>query len=269
MRRVLSLIILAASTTGAFAADLSSPLPVKAVAEPAFSWTGFYIGGTAGYSFDNEHAFLTHGNDAHTEAAIVAGKHARSITNSSDGFTGGGEVGYTYQIANTGFLGSGGVVVGLEGDIQYIGPGSSTIYKAAGRSPIETYASQTSYLATLRARLGYAFDNLLVYGTGGWALGQVEDDRTILSPSGLVGLSSRSTDASGYAVGGGMAYAVPLGVPVGGVRMSAAVLKAEYLYYDLGTQDMHVAAPSPDHSFTSAISVSGNLVRVGIAFKFN
>lgn len=270
MRQGLSLVILAASSTLSFAADLSpATVPVKAVADPAFTWTGVYIGGTAGYGFDNEHAFNTRGNDEHTQAAILAGSHARSMTLGSDGFTGGGEVGVDYQFAHSALFGTGGVVIGLEADLQYIGPGTSAIHKAPGRSPTEFFSSKTNYLGTVRGRLGYAFNTWLIYGTGGWAYGEIEDGYDILSPSGLSSTNSRTTVGTGYAVGGGLAYAIPTHVPVGAFRWSAAVLKAEYLYYDLGSSDMYVQAPNPARSFTSNIGAGGNLVRVGLDFKFN
>ena len=99
---LLGVALLGATSTAALAADLPSrrappvyiPPPV-----PVFTWTGFYLGGNAGYAFD-----------AHTTPG----------GGTSNGFTGGGQIGYNQQIGNVplgglgGFGGGGGLVIGAE-----------------------------------------------------------------------------------------------------------------------------------------------------------
>ena len=127
----------------ALAADLSSPAPasypVKAApaAPPVFSWTGFYIGGNAGYAWGS-------GKDA----ADLYGLEP-------DGWFAGGQVGYNFQLVNN-------VLIGLEADIQ----GGDI---SGGSNGLE---SKLDYYGTVRARLGYAVDRVLPYVTGGLAYGK-------------------------------------------------------------------------------------------------
>lgn len=134
--------VLAAMTASPVAAaDLGrAPAPVvkapPAFAAPVFSWTGFYIGGNAGYGWGN-------GQDALGIAGI----------DPSGGF-GGGQLGVNYQFGNN-------VVAGLEADLQGgdISAGSGAL------------SSNLDMLGTVRGRLGYAFGRVLPYVTGGFAYG--------------------------------------------------------------------------------------------------
>jgi outer membrane immunogenic protein len=87
----------------AFAADL---LNVKAAPwyapAPTFSWTGFYLGANAGVSagtFNTSDRFGVYGTGDQDTAA-------------SKGFSGGGQLGYNYQLPGS------NVVVGIEADFQ-------------------------------------------------------------------------------------------------------------------------------------------------------
>ncbi|MFG1299221.1 outer membrane protein [Xanthobacter sp. V3C-3] len=125
----------------AHAADVARPAapPVKApvaVPAPVFSWTGFYIGGSAGYAWGS-------GQDALGVAGI-----------DPKGWLAGGQAGYNYQFANN-------VVAGIEADIA----GGGISAGAPGLS------SSLDLLGTVRGRLGYAFGPVLPYVTGGLAWG--------------------------------------------------------------------------------------------------
>jgi len=76
---------------------------------------------------------------------------------------GGFQAGYNWQF--------GAAVVGIEGDANFT---SGTANRTVGNIPVVapgnffTYTSkQPLFLATLRPRLGWAFDHGLVYVTGG------------------------------------------------------------------------------------------------------
>lgn len=261
---VYSGLVLAASSSLSFAADLPAPIPAQPAVPPAlpqaFSWTGIYLGGTVGGSFDNKHTFENTGNSPFVAQRIQGGFHPGTITNSSSGVTGGGEIGFNYQIPNSAVFGTGGVVAGVEGDFESLGSRATTVYMAPPPAPTDTFRSRTSDLGTVRGRLGYAFGSTLIYGTGGWAWGNVQDDYNITSPSGnLHAFNNRSAGRSGYAAGGGLAYAIP---------GTAFIAKVEYLHYDLGRDTMFVSLPNPANSITSRIGVTGNLVRFGLDFKF-
>lgn len=139
------------ATGRASAADLSpAPAPVvKApVAAPVFSWTGFYIGGNAGYGWGS-------GQDALGSAGV-----------DPSGWIAGGQLGYNYQFANN-------VVAGIEADLQ-----GGNLSGSVG--PL---SSKLDALGTVRGRLGYAFGPVLPYITGGFAYGNNSVDYLGLSQS--------------------------------------------------------------------------------------
>jgi len=71
-----------------------------------------------------------------------------------DGFVGGGQIGYNYEFSNH-------LVLGIEGDMDATG--------------MEFGGNDVDYTITGRARLGYAFDRWMVYGTGGVAYAKADD----------------------------------------------------------------------------------------------
>ena len=197
----------------ASAADLPSRKgPVVApVYVPVFTWTGFYVGANAGYGWGN----------------VNLNGWANNIGD-LDGFVGGGQVGYNYQI--------GQFVVGLEADIQ--GADLGTGRDVFGDSV------KTEYFGTVRARVGVAFDRFLPYVTGGWAYGNVKT-----SIPGLA-FSSDRTHTGGWAVGAGVEYAFTNNL-IGGV---------EYLYVDLGEKNILGAGTKVGTDFS--------VVRARLSYKF-
>jgi outer membrane immunogenic protein len=171
----------------ALAADLpnrrAAPAAPAFAAPPTFTWTGFYIGANAGYGFGE---FSKDGR----------------LFDDADGFVGGGQVGFNYQI--------GQFVAGLEADLQ------GADMKAGGGPLILGSQAKIEYFGTVRGRLGVAFDRALVYVTGGYAFGQAK-----VSIPGL--LISDDNMHNGYTVGGGIEYAFTNNIS----------LKGEYLYVNL------------------------------------
>jgi outer membrane immunogenic protein len=158
----------------AHAADLprrSAPVaPAPFAAVPVFTWTGFYVGLNAGYGFGT-------GDDN----LRIGGARVR-LNDDREGFVGGGQAGFNYQI--------GTFVLGLETDLQYADLGERGRFRVGGA----TFRGRESddYFGTVRGRLGVAFDRFMVYGTGGFAYGDV-------GPFG--------TDGIGWTAGGGVEYA--------------------------------------------------------------
>jgi outer membrane immunogenic protein len=256
MKKIMLAAAMSAFGTAAMAADLPSRAapPVYVPPPPIFTWTGYYIGVTAGYAFDGDHSFNNPG-------FFGAPGYVRDR---ASGFTGGGEIGYNYQFANTSYFGgTGGVVVGIEADAAYVGPGSDTVF--AGPGTIASFHSRTEFVGTVRGRLGYGFNNFLVYGTGGFAYGGVDDSIGIVGPATFAG--NRSTLRTGYAYGGGVAYALPTTSFVNFLHSSAVTLKAEFIHYDLGSTGMPVIGAGT--AFVSQIKTQGNLVRAGIDYKID
>ena len=226
----LTISMLAIAATAAQAADLPSrrappvylPPPI-----PVFTWTGFFAGANAGADF---------GGNSISSYSLPAGSVTGSTgtngvlstnrgNNSSAGFTGGGQIGYNYELGGAGFgglgFGGGGLVVGVVADAQYLdrqnnGGNVGTNYTFSGapgnafvRVPglprtnvVTTTQSRDHFFGTVRGRLGFALDRALIYGTGGLAY---------------------DTHTTGYTYGGGIEYAFTNNISIG----------AEYLRVNL------------------------------------
>lgn len=289
----------AALGASAFAADLPRrAAPPVFTPVPVFTWTGFYAGFNAGYGFS------TRGNDQPTVIAVpagaglFAGPNAAGVNtlrngvvafpnaSNSDGFVGGGQIGYNYQ-----FTPGSGVVIGIEADAQYVDFGrdrnrfafastgaivpGSLVFNPNGLSSLD-------YFGTVRGRLGYAFDRTLVYATGGFAYG---------SGGGRdFGQANGASDdfQTGYAVGGGVEFAVTPNSFLSFLNVfnsSAVTFKIEGLYVNLDRGNHTNTGAFATTGFgntvavpTSAVLLSGatNLrretefavVRAGVNYKF-
>jgi outer membrane immunogenic protein len=243
-------VLLASFATQALAADLprKSVAPVFAQPAPIFNWSGFYVGLNGGYVFDTGKSQLTG-----TPGLLATGlAPIGSSKTMGDGFTIGGTLGYNYQIGN--------FVAGVEADLNYVDLGK-TVSTTLG--PLTTTQSQDmTYFGTVRGRLGYAFDRVLIYGTGGLAYG---DQKARTSISGLASQwdGSKSDTRFGYVLGAGMEYGIT----------SNWSAKVEYLYYDLGktnyTSPLVAGAGAGAGVFaTSKAENRGNIVRAGINYRF-
>ena len=84
-------------------------------------------------------------------------------------FAWGAQAGYNYQLGN--------FVLGIEGDCQWVAGKTSTTFTAADRRCCRQFAtSDLKWMATIRGRVGLAFSQVLVYGTGGVAFAHFSDD---------------------------------------------------------------------------------------------
>jgi outer membrane immunogenic protein len=212
---------LLATSFSAQAADIPRPVykGVRSVVA-YYNWTGFYLGVNGGYGFGTSNWDIP------------------AVTVKPTGWLAGATLGYNYQM--------GSVVLGIEGDYDWADiKGSETC------AVILTCETKNTYLATIRGRIGYAFDRFMPYLTAGGAYGDIK--ATISAP--LVGAVLTSSKAQfGWTVGAGLEYAF-LG------NWSA---KLEYLYVDLGRFDTGFTTPIVDN-----VSLKQNIVRVGLNYKFS
>jgi outer membrane immunogenic protein len=273
-------------SAAAFAADLSpSPAPTnytKAPIAPPHSWTGFYAGVSGGFGWSGDDVEVT---GSPTVAAAVnagaaianasAGAVSSNFAPNPKGFIGGGQVGYNYQ--------TGQFVWGVETDLSWAdikGDASqSGTAPVVGFPPFVINSSGTAEqhidaFGTLRARLGFTpVDPLLLYGTGGLAYGHVESNTNLaetLTPSLGISFSNAVGSASawqaGWTAGAGAEYAFA----------PHWTVKAEYLYYDLGTLKYNSTLTSTAVNFpvftaagvSSNADFKGNIVRAGINYRF-
>jgi outer membrane immunogenic protein len=154
-------------------------------------------------------------------------------------------------------------VFGLEADID-----ASSLRNSFSGSVINAFGDTLSaekdlnFVSTIRGRLGFAFNNVLVYGTGGFAFGGVKNnlvDVLFVPPGGTVTMQ-RDTTETGYVVGGGIEYLIA-------PRWS---LKAEYQYIYLGSYKLSSPEMPPSGFIfsTNKIDNTFNTVRVGINYHF-
>ena len=170
--------VLLGFAAGAEAADMYAPRAPYTVNQPlnAYSWAGPYIGGNLGYEWGS----------------------VRNNPTKPSGVAGGAQAGYNWQ--------SGNWVFGVEGDIE----------ATAAEDTFAPWKFSNPWFGTLRGRAGYAISNVLFYGTGGLAFGELTGQ--------TFGLSESHTTA-GWTVG--------LGAEVGLAPHWSA--KIEYLYVDLSS----------------------------------
>lgn len=294
MRLVTTSLIAAAAIGTAFsamAADKLGRFPAyrapDAVA-PYYDWTGFYFGGNIGYSWGT----------ANTDGGIAPGGIYPTILFSEklkpDGIIGGGQIGYNWQINPKWVF---GVEADWQGSGQKNGGGRDTDFSytiSNGLNDVDVAGTNTTTLdaklkwfGTLRGRLGFAWSNWLLYGTGGLAYGKVgitgasSSEGTICDPTGTCpGVNpflpfdnalafGQSKTKMGWTLGGGLE---------GAFRTSNWSWKAEYLYIDFGkvnfSQSVIMTGNVDGVPFSTSVPVTGStrvtdhIVRLGLNYRF-
>jgi len=219
-----------------------------AAAMPGPGWGGVYVGGHVGGVWSTGD-FLgpvssTAEYNSYWERSAVGGRSASS-------FMMGAHSGINWQ--------SGAWVYGIEmdGSVANINASSPSV-NASVYPPYSNYAvhaaseagASLSWLATVRGRVGFAWDRVLLYGTGGLATGKVNFAGST-NVGGTIGNGGYSTLGNyarfsessiewGYALGGGIDYQI----------RPDLIANLGYMYVDLG--DISVAR-------TAAISSGGNV----------
>jgi opacity protein-like surface antigen len=220
------------------------------LAPTPYNWSGFFVGvsepgalwGETKWSFTNGF-----GSTANNYSGLLAG--------------GGG--GYNYQM--------GALVIGgqaewdwtnarggesFSGGTSFSCPLNTVVLNVppftALRSLSVSCATRVNSIFTATARLGYALDRLLVYGQGGLAVGNVAASSVSnsFSPGGT--LASDSKTAVGWTLGAGFEFGLTQNISA----------KAEYLYFDLGSDTYNLGVPV-------SINRTGNIGRVGLNYRFN
>ncbi|KAA2235356.1 outer membrane protein [Salinarimonas soli] len=265
---LLSTVALLGLTMTAGAADLPrrtvAPMVSPIVAVPVFTWTGFYVGVNAGYGFgDNKNDQSTYFIPTSTGIPVAGNLTISNFGNDNrEGFVGGAQVGYNFQF--------GMFVAGIEADLQYADFGGRNAerlgtftYTGVGSgltSVVTNDISSLEYFGTVRARLGVAFDRVLVYGTGGFAFGGTDRGNNFC---GAFRSCSNDDTSVGYAVGGGVEYAFT----------NNLTFKLEGLYVNLGDNGNNAAAAFDRTTGTLYLEdrkrdMDFGVVRVGVNYKF-
>jgi outer membrane immunogenic protein len=229
-------------------------LPQAAHRPPIFYWGGGYIGINGGYVFGQ--------SEWGSNPLNPSGLSSTGNFNVNGGLV-GGTIGVSGQW--------GAWVFGVEGDFDWQGvSGSSGSAFCTSLFPSNVLNStaaglscktESNWLGTVRARFGYAWDRVLVYGTAGGAGANVQ--------TSLNGLPVQANPEFGWTAGAGLEWAFA----------ENWTAKVEYLFVDLagnaacdhgyscGWNAPATATLSAVNS-NSSVKLNENIVRVGVNFKF-
>jgi opacity protein-like surface antigen len=237
---ILGSMALAAMISGpAMAADM----PVKTYNAPSpivvYDWSGFYIGAHLGFDWENYNY-----SGVNTITGAPGSSGSGNVSNIFAGF----QAGYNYMIAPK-------ILLGVEADISRdnaSGWGLGFNDGSYGQGVLE-------WTGTARGRIGYAANNVLFYGTSGFAWGDGDFTRVQIgagnpgSPPGTV--ETASATRIGWTSGGGIEVGV----------MPNLTVKAEYRYTDYG--NFNVALPAENR--TLSIGTRSEALLLGANYKFN
>lgn len=239
----------------AMAADLAARPYVKAPppAVAVYNWTGFYVGINGGGAWGRSRwDYLPIGTT--TGNFDVSGGLV------------GGTAGYNWQ--------TGQWVLGVEGDLDWSGVrgtnGNRPTLPAAGgficNGPAAAggtgFACRTenTWLGTVRGRVGYAINNVLLFGTGGVAFGDVK--ARINSDPGLATFTGATDTRVGWTAGAGIEWGF----------LPQWSLKGEYRYVDLGSFTCGVQTVAGgggcDPVNTARVNFRENIGLIGVNYRF-
>jgi len=215
--------------TGARAADVT-PEPT------AHDWSGFYIGAHVGYG----EAYMDGCVDCTDPDGILDASKL-----DLNGIVGGGQIGYNYLMDS--------LLLGVEADFTWTGFNDDANEPSGAFGQV---SGDMDYLASIRARAGFAMDDVLVYATGGIAF----TDASIETKQNANPVDHDGDDFSdvGGVVGGGAEFALS----------DTVSLRAEGLYYifndDINVSNWTEGNPGEKFELDDAF-----VVRVGINFFLN
>lgn len=240
-------LVLIATAGSAGAADLPDlkELPVApATPVPVFNWTGSYIGVNGGYGLDHVSTpyILT----------LPAGMAAGTTGMTERGPLFGGQIGYNYELTGVPLIGH--AVIGIEADSDWADINGSAI--AATPFGIATFGTRIENFGTLRGRIGYNFDRLLLYIGGGVSYGTVESYYSGPGYSGATTTTRLPLRFSAYTIGAEYALS------------NNWAVRAEYVYdyIDANWRQYYPAAGTVvDFPSRSTFHVA----RIGINYRFD
>ncbi|QIG46851.1 porin family protein [Nordella sp. HKS 07] len=224
-----------------------------------YDWTGLYLGVHGGYA------------DADWDGTTVYDPGTGPMpelwndpdqTIGGDGWLGGAQVGFNKQFGN--------IVVGLEADYSFADvDGEDDFRMIDPAAPNWNVKAKLDELGTVRARVGFALDNVLFYGTGGLAYGKTEADLKVAHPEAPDTLTARGSaeeDHIGWTAGAGVEWGFASNFSLG----------AEWLYIDLGDADYRLAGtntvdpgnPIPHTTDSFPADLTMNVFRAKINYRF-
>jgi outer membrane immunogenic protein len=239
--RTMARLFLAAScltmvSFGALAADQVETIPAKT----AYSWSGLYAGVYAGGAWAN--TSVTSGVPGE---GFFDNNDFDSFSTDDSGFLGGVIFGYNHQFGN--------IVAGVEAEIGYLGADPSAV--APDENDGDLVAADYGPYGVAAARLGFAFDRMLIYGKAGLAVAHIENTGADLDGTAFDPDFSYVTDDThlGLALGGGLEFAFAGG-------WSARVEYLHMQFEDFTAEDAG--------GRTYEVENSVNTVKIGLSYRF-
>jgi iron complex outermembrane receptor protein len=240
--------------------------PAKPVAPPTdwtkYTWTGVYLGFQAGYAW-GDNSLKVVAFDTSTGSPFNA-----NVPDTQAGWIGGAHLGYNYQIDRW--------VVGLEGSVDTTSFSRTTTLPVPFGGSFETAQTKSDVQATIRGRVGFAWDRALIYGAAGVAwerfdtlyglYGNNSGNPNINGGGYFLGSNEIPNTRVGWTVGGGVEYVVN----------DHWSVRGEYRYTNFGTFSNAgmdggalEATPGLTGSFLNANrQLALNQVEVGFSYKF-
>lgn len=199
-----------ALAVSAFSPALAADAVTAITPASAFSWAGAYGGIQGGAGWE--------------DGTFSADRGTENL--SFDGGVLGGFVGYNWQVGN-------GFLAGIEGDIDY-----NFNKENVGRGDIGT-----DWAGSVRGRVGYAFDRVMIYGAAGWTV-----TNGFMKGSGI----DLNETFNGWTVGAGVDFALT----------DNLFLRGEYRYNDFGS------AKFTDGTDSLNADLDQHVIKAGIGVKF-
>lgn len=246
-------------------------LASAAAAQSVHNWTGFYVGGNAGYAWGSSTvstatAGPTFPPGYFAATSITAINDAGTAKLHPKNFEGGIQAGYNWQ--------TGPWVLGVEVEFDSFHLSASRtvsgIYPCCAPSSYSFSQSvSTNWLFTARPRLGWATNNWLFYVTGGVAVTNLKNSNIFVdNVFNNAEIANVSKTKAGWIIGAGAETALSQNWSV----------RIEYLYMDFGSVAVNGAlVPTPaliasgntvPNPFTHSASLTANVVRLGANYRF-
>jgi outer membrane immunogenic protein len=220
----------------ASATDLPAPAYRKAavIVDPAYNWSGFYLGVHAGYIWGRSRVF---DNGVLTESGAP-----------TDGFVGGLLAGYNRQM--------GPLVLGLEGDFGWSNAqGHGTVVVPPPPPPPPLPPGPNAYHlmwdSHFVGKVGFTSDRWLLFATGGIAIAGFSFQEGV--PPGTLPSNRIPATYVGFSIGGGAEYAFT----------QHLLGRLQYIYDDFGGRSYTTADGD-----TYRVNLTSQTLRGGLSWKF-
>ena len=227
MRKILIPLLLATSSGVALADG----------GDHAMMWSGPYVGAHLGYAW---------GDASVTD--ISGGVTPGPFDYSPDGVFGGATAGYNFQ--------AGRILFGVEGDAGYKDLTGAGLAPSSNPAFHQDLTLDGGFYALIAGRLGFAWDDNLIYAKAGWSYFDGSAGQKTTKP----GYVTHETGAfSGAVYGGGIEHFVS-------PTMS---LKLEYLHFDFGSEggdQTSIGDPPIGFVYTNSTDLTSDSVKLGVAF---